>query len=452
MNRRQFLVTAGAVAAQAGRSLLLPPPAAAASKADHTLRIAPLSFELAPGRTIRTIGYNGTVPGPLLRLKEGRKVTIDIVNDTDTPELVHWHGLAVSAVTDGAEEQGSPFVPPHGRLQVSFVPTRAGTRWYHTHTMAMDDIAKAAYTGQFGFLYVEPRHDPGNYDQEIFLASRHWEPKILHRGDPQNDWTVDYASASLGDRALGHGEPIRVKQGQRVLFRFCNADATRDLNLSLAGHRFTVLALDGNPVPNPAPVDVLQLVVAERVDAVVEMNNPGVWILGSVRDDDRAKGLGIVVEYENQKGEPQWKAPATTPWDYTLFGDKTPAAPRAVEHAFDLSFHMLTDEGHAFNRWVVNEQSWPKVDPLMVKEGRRYRLVFHSGHEDGHPVHLHRHLFELVKVGNTPTSGIWKDTVRVPRDGTAEVEFVADNPGPSLLHCHMQHHMDYGFKTLVKYA
>ena len=452
MNRRQFLLTAGAIAAQAGHGLLLPRHAAAASKAEHTLRIAPVSFELAPGKTIRTIGYNGTVPGPLLRLKEGKKVTIDLFNDTDTPELVHWHGLPVSATTDGAEEQGSPFVPPHGHLQVSFVPTLAGTRWYHTHAMAMDDVAKGAYTGQFGFLYVEPKRDAGNYDQEIFLASRHWEPRILHRGDPQNDWTVDYASASLGERALGHGEPIRVKRGQRVLFRFLNADATRDINLALAGHRFTVVALDGNTVPNPAPVDVLQLVVAERVDAVVEMNNPGVWILGSPRDDERAKGLGIVVEYENQTGEPQWKAPANTPWDYTLFGDSTPAAPRAVEHTFDLSFHMLADEGHAFNRWVVNDQSWPKVDPLMVKHGRRYRLVFHSGHEDGHPVHLHRHLFELTKVGTKATSGIWKDTVRVPRDGTAEVEFVADNPGPSLLHCHMQHHMDYGFKTLVKYG
>ena len=76
----------------------------------------------------------------------------------------------------------------------------------------------------------------------------------------------------------------------------------------------------------------------------------------------------------------------------------------------------------------------------------------HSGHEDSHPVHLHRHSFEIVKVGDKRTSGIFKDVVRVQRDNSAEVEFVADNPGASLLHCHMQQHMDYGFKTLVKYA
>jgi len=426
----------------------------AAAKADHTVRIAPVSFEPAAGKTIRTIGYNGSVPGPLIRMNEGKPVTVDIFNDTDNPERVHWHGLFIPTRADGAEEEGSPVVPPHGHLRVGFTPKPAGTRWYHTHSMAMDDLAKGAYSGQFGFLYVEPKSDPGNYDQEIFLASRHWEPKLVHRGEPNNDWTVSYDSASLGEHALGHGEPIRVRQGQRVLFHFLNADATRDINLALPGHQFRVVALDGNPVPKPASVEVLQLVVAERVDAIVEMNNPGVWILGSPNENERKLGLGVVIEYENQKGEPQWKNPPNTPWDYTLFGNEATPAKNAAELAgtFDLSFHMLADEGHAFNKWTVNDKLWPNIDPLMVKAGKRYRIVFHSGHEDGHPLHLHRHSFELVKAGNKTTGGIMKDVVRVPRDGTAEVEFVADNPGTSLLHCHMQQHMDYGFKTLVKYA
>ena len=367
MKRRDFLFTAGAIATGAARGLVVPTRLEAAAKADHTIHIAPVAFEIAPGKTINTIGYNGKVPGPLLRMKEGKPVTVDIFNDTDTPELVHWHGMFISTKADGAEEEGSPFVPPHGHLRVSFTPKPAGTRWYHTHSMAMDDVTKGAYSGQFGFLYVEPKSEPGNYDQEIFLASRHWEPKIIHRGEPNNDWNLDYASATLGDRALGHGEPIRVKKGQRVLFRLLNADATRDVNLALAGHQFKVVALDGNPVPNPANVDILQLVVAERVDAVVEMNNPGVWILGSPREDERMRGMGIVVEYENEKGEPQWKDRPNTPWDYSLFG-KTPAAnSEPVEGTFDLSFHMLPDEGHAFNKWVVNEKSWPNVDPLMVR-------------------------------------------------------------------------------------
>lgn len=451
MNRRDFLTTTGAAALGVAGSHLLAPTAAEAA-ADYTLRIAPVTFEPSKGKFLRTIGYNGSIPGPLLRLKQGKKVTFDIMNDTDSPELVHWHGLAVSAKTDGAEEQGSPLIPPRGIQRVSFTPTQPGTRWYHTHAMAMDDMTKGAYSGQFGFLYVEPAREPGAYDQEVFLAARHWEPKITHRGDPQNDWTVDYGSATLGNHALGHGEPLRVKQGQRVLFRLLNADATRDLNLALPGHQFTVIALDGNPVPNPTKVDVLQIVVAERVDAIVEMNNPGVWVLGSTRDVDRNMGLGIVIEYENRTGEPQWKAPANAAWDYTVFGDQTVKPKQPLAGTFDLSFHMMPDPGRAFNQWMVNDQVWPNVDPLRVKKGGRYKVIFRSGHEDGHPLHLHRHTFELVSVGGKPTSGIHKDTVRVPRDGTVEVEFVADNPGLSLLHCHMQHHMDYGFKTIVRYV
>lgn len=449
MNRRDFLTIAGA----AGAGASIAPHLAAASKADYTLRIGPVSAEIAKGKVIKTTGYNGTIPGPMLRMKEGKPVTIDIFNDTTWPELVHWHGLNVSTKADGAEEEGSPYIMPKAQQRVTFTPGPSGNRWYHTHAMAMDDVTKGAYTGQYGHLFIEPKKgDPGKYDQEIFLAARHWEPKILHRGDPQNDWTVDYDSATLGTHCLGHGEPVKVKKGQRVLFRFTNASATRDINLALPGHKFHVIALDGNPVPNPDDVDVLQLVVAERVDAIVEMNNPGVWILGATNQADRNKGLGIVVEYENEKGEPKWTNPPNASWDYTLFGTKAPVVATPIEGKFELSFHMMPDPGKPFNIWMVNEKTWPDVDFLKVKKGKRYRIVFKSGHEDGHPLHLHRHNFEVVKVGDKPMAGLIKDTVRVPRDGTCEVEFVADNPGDSLLHCHMQHHMDYGFKTMVKYV
>src|SRR6185436_15333288 len=112
MKRREFLSTAGALATgAAGGFLIREQHLLAASRADHTIRIGPVSYEIAPGKTIKTIGYNGQIPGPLLRMKEGKPVTIDIFNGTDTPELVHWHGMPISAKADGAEEEGSPFVP-----------------------------------------------------------------------------------------------------------------------------------------------------------------------------------------------------------------------------------------------------------------------------------------------------------------------------------------------------
>jgi len=451
MQRRNFLMLAGGLTLDSIAKLKAPIQASAASKADFTIRIAPVSVEIAPGKTIRTMAYNGSVPGPVLRMPEGKQISVDVFNDSEVPELVHWHGQEISVEPDGAEEEGSPLVPPKGHRRIRFTPKPAGTRWYHTHAMAMTDMGRGAYSGQFGFLIVEPKTQPGKYDQEIFLAGRHWEPAIAHRGAPNNDSTVNYDLCSLGDRALGFGEPIRVREGQRVLFHILNADATRQLNLALPGHKFQVVALDGNPVPKQAAVELLTNAVAERVDAIVEMNQPGVWILGSTRDEDRNIGMGVVVEYADRKGEPQWKAPdKSVVWDYTVFGSeaKTPEP----DGRFEMKFMMMPDEGQAFNRWTVNDQMWPKIDPFLVHSGKRYRIAFHNGMEDSHPLHLHRHSFELTNVGGKPTSGIMKDTVNVPRNTTVEVDFVASNPGLSLLHCHMQQHMDYGFKMLVKYG
>ena len=119
----------------------------------------------------------------------------------------------------------------------------------------------------------------------------------------------------------GYGEPVRVKQGQRVLFHILNGSATENIKLALPGHRFQVVGMDGNPVPQPAMVDVLELGTAERIDVLVEMNNPGIWIFGTPKDDDRRDGMGIVVEYADKKGAPRWIKPPKQTWDYTIFGE-----------------------------------------------------------------------------------------------------------------------------------
>jgi FtsP/CotA-like multicopper oxidase with cupredoxin domain len=136
--------------------------------ADFTLQIAPMMVELAPQVVISTIGYSNKVPGPLLRMREGQSVTVDILNDTDVPEYVHWHGLFVPAEMDGAEEEGAPPVPPHGRRRYQFAAKPAGSRWYHSHAMAMIDLHRGSYTGQFGFLMIDSANNPGRYDQEVF--------------------------------------------------------------------------------------------------------------------------------------------------------------------------------------------------------------------------------------------------------------------------------------------
>jgi FtsP/CotA-like multicopper oxidase with cupredoxin domain len=463
MERRDFLKRSGLVIAGLAsyKVLARAENQTPQSQADFTLRIAPVSFEIAPGKTIHTYGYNGQVPGPLLRMHEGVPVTVDVFNDTNHEEIVHWHGQMISVEADGSKEEGSPAVPPHGHRRYNFIPRPTGTRWYHSHSPAGKSLHRGLYSGQFGFVFIEPKNDPGRYDREVFLAMHQWGAYYsasMEESDensapppPNNGLEVGYRAFSFNDKALGHGQPIGVRQGDRVLFHFLNSSATETVNLALPSHQFEVIALDGNPVPKSKKVNILQIGAAERVDAFVSMDSPGIWILGTMNDDDRKNGFGIVVEYSDQKGTPRWTTPAKSKWDYTLFGDETKGL-AAPDGQFDLGFKKIPGGHGGFNRWTINGKSYPHTDPLMVQAGKRYRLVLRNESDDAHPLHLHRHSFELTKVYGKTTSGILKDTVLVNANEVIEVDFQADNPGDTLFHCHQQLHMDFGFMALMKYT
>jgi FtsP/CotA-like multicopper oxidase with cupredoxin domain len=453
LSRRALLLGAGAVCiANCAANARTP-----SVKIAHTIQIEPVALELAPGRIIKTTGYNGKVPGPVLRLAEGKPVNIKVINNASYDDIVHWHGLYVPALQDGATEEGSAIVPVGQSLIYSFAPRPAGTRWYHSHAMAMTNLTRSTYSGEFGFLIVEPTGDPGRYDREILLAARRWEGEWVSMQDirkgppPNNGLEVMYRSATLGQRMLGHDEPVRVHEGERVLFRLLNASATMDVSLALPGHRFTVLALDGNPVPVPTTVHTLRLDVAERADVSVEMNNPGVWVFGSTDDMDRNMGMGVVIEYANRQGKPQWNAPSKDDWDYTKFAHTAPAA--EPDATIQLMFAKVPGGRGGYNRWTINGKSWPATNPLFtVQQGKRYRLVMHNNSGDRHPVHTHRHTFEVAKIGARSISGLMKDTLSMPRFSTSEINFVADDPGPTFFHCHHQDHMDEGFAGLITYV
>ena len=462
MNRRKFLSLAGSGAASAvcgsvfaKRSLPEVFAVPDSRPADFTLRIAPVTVELAPGKVIKTVGYNGTAPGPVIRLKEGVPVTIDAYNDTDHPDLVHWHGLAIDSKDDGAMEEGSPMIAPHGKVRYSFTPGPSGSRWYHSHTSAKIDartvdLGRASYSGQFGFLYVEPKQDAGAYDHEIFLAIHHWEPSIMTMEAQSTGCQLRYKVASFNDKVLRACEPLRVRKGERALFHFVNASATQNVLLALPQHQFTVIALDGNPVPNPQAVSTLSIAVAERVDAIVEMNAPGVWILGSKNDGERASGLGLTIEYAGSSGPALWAGSDENDWGYTKFGHS--AVPVVPDQIFPMVFEKIVDGKGALDRWTINGASYPDISPLHVERGKRYRLSFLNKSNEAHPVHLHRHSFEIVKIGSRGTAGIMKDVINVESYQRIDVDFVADNPGLTLFHCHHQLHMDYGLMQVIKYV
>ena len=260
IDRRSLLKSAGCLPLLGA----LPRRASAADQpqADYTLRIATGLVELAPDHIVSTTLYNGQFPGPLLRFKEGQRVVVDIHNDTDTPELVHWHGQTIPSDVDGAAEEGTPFVPPHGMRRIAFVPKPSGFRFSHTHVAAGADLNRGTYTGQAAGVYraqgqsrrVRPRNIFGaegvrarfsrGGDMAIRISLAGAPVKALQQmgraadaaaTDKTKGFEVGYDLFSINGRMLGHGEPIRVKQGERVLLHVLNASAGEDPQPCAAG-------------------------------------------------------------------------------------------------------------------------------------------------------------------------------------------------------------------------
>jgi FtsP/CotA-like multicopper oxidase with cupredoxin domain len=464
VTRREFIGLAGmaAGASMAGKG------AQERAAADYSLTIAPYALEVAPKKFVKTVAYNGQVPGPLLRMKEGMPVTVDVANRSGNDEVVHWHGLFLPPEVDGAMEEGTPHIAAGGSARYTFTPRPSGFRWYHTHVMAGKDLKRGLYSGQFGCLFAEPRENPARYDQEVFLALHDWDGVMV--GSDDGSMAPIYNVSTINGRKLGFGEPLRVRQGERVLMHLVNTSATDPHWIAMAGHSFRVLALDGNAVPSPQTVRMLHLSPAERVCAEVEMDNPGVWVMGEVRKSVMAAGMGMVVEYAGRGGKPVWEQPQTLNWNYLNFAagalqpdatamgfgadglrpDGTQPSAGVNVVSIPLVFESKFAGHGAMDRWSINGRSFPDTETVALHQEQRYRLVFRNKSMDDHPVHLHRHTFELRRMNGRETRGILKDTVLVSAGKEVEVEFTADRPGLSLFHCHQQDHMDMGFMMLFR--
>ncbi|HTF63947.1 MAG TPA: multicopper oxidase domain-containing protein, partial [Edaphobacter sp.] len=191
---------------------------------------------------------------------------------------------------------------------------------------------------------------------------------------------------------------------------------------------------------------------AERVCAEVLMDNPGVWVLGEVRKHVQAAGMGVVVEYAGRSGKPVWQQPQALAWDYLPFGAVNAAASSAEikVNTIPLIFESKFIGHGAMDRWMINGRSFPDTETVALRYGQRYRLVMKNKSMDDHPVHLHRHTFEVRRLAGRETRGILKDTLLVSAGTEAEVEFIANRPDLSLFHCHQQDHMDMGFMMLFR--
>lgn len=273
-------------------------------------------WEVYPGETVEAWGYNQQYPGPELRVTEGEKIRVTLINNLPEATTIHFHGLDVPNDQDGVPGITQPDVQPGDTWTYEFVAERVGTAVYHTHSNTAKQLAK----GLFGFFIVEP--DGGlDYDREFALG--------LH--EINGLYTINGHSfpATLDDDLL------QIKSGERVLVRFANMGALHH-PMHLHGHQFTVANLDGNPMPPDWRQNTVDIPPGQTVDVIIEGSNPGTWVFHChivphvTNRGEYPGGMLAVLDYEDHTSYFEEQAAAAAADDAPAAQEPTAADPAAA--------------------------------------------------------------------------------------------------------------------------
>lgn len=472
MSRRGFLAIA---AGAAGLAALRPTNAlsrALASKVrEFQLRIGPTTAPLlGPDYPdVAVWAYNGRVPGTEIRVRQGERLRVVVVNDLKEETTVHWHGVRVPNAQDGVPHLTQKPIGPGGRFVYEFDCVDAGTFWYHPHQRSFEQVGR----GLYGALIVE-EPQPIRVDREITWVLDDWRfaktgqlsDTFGHPHDISHDGRIGNVVTLNGT----HPPPLRVRTGERLRLRLINTANARIFALRFRGHEPRVIAYDGQPVTPHAPVDDrVVLGPAMRADVILDATGePGER--HTVRDTyyrrETYELLDIIYD-----DKPLRRGRLQSPIELPPNPLAEPDLDKAERHEIRFQGGMMgglreaTLDGRpvgmmqmmrAGKAWAVNGivASGHMHDPILtLRRGRPYRLTLINDTAWPHPMHLHGHSFQVIRRNGRPTLyKEWQDTVLMAPNETAEIALVADNPGDWMFHCHILEHQEGGMMAVVRVA
>ena len=338
------------------------------------------------------LGYDGLVPGPVLRAKQGEELHVRLVNELTEPTTVHWHGVRVPNRMDGAFDLTQASVGSGASFDYRFRPPDAGTFFYHAHLPHQSDA------GLYGTLIVEER-EPADVDRDIVLLLGIVQPE---------------------DLTLVNGAPrpgIPIQPGERVRLRLVNATGTRGLSLKIQEHAPWIMAIDGQPIEPFVPHEGrIGLAPGNRIDAVLDATAPPgaiASVLSGFRNEDQIARLVYQssVRASRRAGLPPRPLPNNP-------------LPARIDLKNALRIDMTVGRG---------EDSAPI---FSVGRGRAVSLALRNASGHPHVVHLHGHHFRLLDRLDDGWKPYWLDTLVVGELGE-RIAFVADNPGKWLIESRM---------------
>lgn len=452
------------------------------------------------GRTFTMYGFNGQVPGPLIRVPQNATITVRFHNRIDLPSTIHWHGVRLDNRSDGVPGVTQAEVAPGGSYVYTVHFPDAGVYWYHPHVR--EDIEQAM--GLFGNMLVDsPEKDyysPANREQVLVLDD------LLMNGDtliPFGTEAPDFAlMGRVGNVLLVNAEPrysLRVKRGEVVRFHLTNVSSSRTYNLSFGGAAMKVVASDVSRFEREELVPSVVLAPAERYVVQVRFDRPGRYALvNAVQAINHFRGefepevdtLGFVT-VEAAPATPDYgrqfatlRANAAVSRDiekYRQYFDKPPdkrltltvkttGLPLATVQFMSIDTAYFApvewvDGMPDMNwlstgrqvRWILRDDATGKENMDIdwhVKQGSVVKLrIFNdprSFHPMQHPIHLHgQRMLVVARDGVATKNLVWKDTALIPVGSTVDLLIDASNPGAWMLHCHIAEHLGSGMMTLM---
>jgi FtsP/CotA-like multicopper oxidase with cupredoxin domain len=474
INRRTFLKTGiGAAVGACVPPLLTSFASATANKKIREFRFSAsrAKVNLGTGPDFVAWTYNGQIPGPEIRIKEGEIIRVILKNYLPEGTSIHWHGIPLQNAMDGVPGITQPAVKPGETFIYEFEAKPAGSFIYHSHAKYQLD------QGLYGPLIIEPSNSRESYDREYTLMLEDWIMKDgggvarTQRRPPMGHHMMGgmmrrhmglgfeggplleplYDGYAVNGRVYPVVSPIEVNNGDRVKLRLLNSSSSTIYFLRLAGHTLTITHLDANPI-KPVDVDVLRIGMGERYDVMFTADNPGHWFLAASEEGFGESQLRVPVRYKGVKQKEAIMPTFHRGLRFATYNDfqalhPTSDVPSEVNRFFE---QTLTNGMHS-PLWSINGQLYPESDPLLVRKGERVRLGYWNHSMMSHPMHLHGHFFKVVNPSLPRESWISKDTILVDHMQHIDVEFMADNPGKWFHHCHNLYHMEAGMANVVVY-
>jgi len=472
---RRSLLAAGGGAAIA--SILRPGLVRATTSSDKTLVAAEGRVRITPDPYPQTQVwcYDGSVPGPDIRLRQGEPLRVGVENRLAQDTTVHWHGLRIPNAMDGAPYVTQPPIRPEESFTYEFTPPDAGTFWYHPHAHSAEQVGR----GLMGALIIEePQPPPVDRDVVWVLGDFRLNDDASLAGGFGNRMELSM-SGRIGNTVTINGhmfDRFPVRSGERIRLRLINAAPARIFRLEFRDHRPLVLAFDGQPVEPHAPEGRrVVLGPAMRTDLILDMTGKPAQSAAVL--DTFYKGLEYkLVEISYSSEQPLRTQPLVAPAKLPANPVPEPDLANAQRHEVTLTGGMMGGMGMgggmmgmmggsmmgmmgggsmwAINGMAVMNDDMRHMKPVLtLTRGRSYILAIDNQTAWHHPMHLHGHSFRVITRNGARTKyREWRDTVLIPPRERAEIAFVADNPGDWMFHCHILDHQEGGMMSVIRVA